>query len=231
MKNRNKIIFLLGKGGTAKSTSTAAIHWLLVALKINHALLSVEQHGQLLRILCPTAQEIRYREREIEELGTALDSIYHAAINGHVLIDTGANTSRGLVTWLHSTSFLKTAAQANVDVAFVFFGLPDSEDCVDLLNRLYEFAKNNVQWFVAKSPVRGGDFSALEAKAEEIDATLLEIPKVPDRLLNLCIKHRISFTSHSLPTSIDVMEANRLATIRLNFGSAIKPLIDFFHDK
>ncbi len=241
----NIVAFTVGKGGAAKTTTTAALDCVLEQQGIKRTLYSLEVHGERLKRLRPESKALRYSESAIADASTDLDQLFAAGQKGHVLVDAGANTERGLLDWIESTDFVELGRQHNMRIVFLVLLVGGTSDCVDRLRRLQEFIGSSATWFAALSPVGSGSYESIVsvcgkppegatkgARAAElpIKPTLIRVPRVPARVLDLCYAHGVPVTSTNLPESVDVLSRARIRTVGKQFADELAPLIRLFFE-
>jgi hypothetical protein len=217
-----------GKGGIGKSTMFASTSALLEQRGVSHNIYSVEKYGGLLQRLRPSTIAIKYSEVRIQAALPDLDPIYFSGLKQHQLVDTGANTTNGVVDWIQSTNLISLAKAQNVSLAFLVFLLPDGPDCLEYLDKLYSVAGANVEWFVIEAPVQFGDFSKVRVKAKDIGATVLSLPYLAARILSLCTENNLPLTTEKLPETLNILERAKICAAGREIAAAIQPLMDFF---
>ncbi len=228
MKNPTIAFIQSGKGGVGKTFTSANLSSMLNHLEVKHALFSVEIHGHLLRWFHPNTVEIVLDEVAIEQADEALDPIFDAAAKDrrHVVVDTGANTGRGLASWILPTDFFQECAEAKVRVAMVIVVGSADRDSVAFFADTFELAGTKVDWYLVRAWHTGGDFGLFDPIVSKAKARVIDLPVVPTMLMSASNEHRKTVVDLAAQIAMKSLRKARFRTIAREFEAAFQPLVE-----
>lgn len=228
MKNPTILFVQSGKGGVGKTFTSANLASLLNHLRLRHALFSVEIHGHLLRRFHENAIEIELDEVAIEAADEALDQIFDVAANDrrNVLVDTGANTGRGLAAWMLPTDFFQQCAEAKIRIAFVIVVGSGDRDSFDFFEDTFELAGSNADWYLVRARHTGESFEIFDPLVAETKAQVIDLPVVPTFLMEVSNQRRKTVMDLATQVGLKSMRKARFKTVAREFEAAFQPLIE-----
>ncbi len=174
----SKIHFVGGeKGGVGKSVLARLLAQYHIDQGLPFTAFDTDRsHGALLRFYADFSRPMILDDFE------SADQLMEAALetDRDILVDLAAQTSLPLHRWIEQNDLLTLADEEQIQVVF-WHVLDDGADAIALLDALFDRYGSAAAYVVVKNHGRGKNFSAYEsstaqAKAQELDAAIIEIP-------------------------------------------------------
>lgn len=211
---KGQIIFVTNnKGGVAKTTLTAHLSDYLSSLDKHHLLVDVDMSGHALKRYKPNTIVLNFDETKILSGESDLDRLFDLASNGcTVLVDTGANAGKGLMSWMKDVDFLELIHEHEVDVTFIVPINSEDKDTLNYMVELYDFVKDDCNVVVCKSELHGTQFESANKVIAEKDPNLpsFRFPEIPKKFTVMFKEKDLTLTSAIASPDISVLDKKRL---------------------
>ena len=213
-KGKGHIIFVTNnKGGVAKTTLTAHLSDYLTTLNKNHLLVDIDMSGHALKRYKPNTIVLNFDETKILSGESDLDRLFDLASSGNtVLVDTGANAGKGLMSWMKDVDFLELTRDYEVVVSFIIPINSEDKDTLHYLLELNDFAQNFCNVVICKSELHGTQFSSAEATLKEKNINLpnFKFPEIPKKFTIMFKEKDLTLTSALQQPDLPILDKNRL---------------------
>ena len=222
------LITLSARGGIGKTLVTSNLSSLLTDMSCAHEIMSLEVHSRRLQHFHANATQIVLDESEIEKGGGKLDRVFLTPIDDrkHVLLDTGANTGRGLVSWLLSVNFTALCEAHKIRVVFLIVVGSGDTDSLVFFTALAELAGPLMDLYLVRSRHTGDDFELFEPLVKSVDANVIDLPVIPLRLIELSQQLAKPFPALAKDKTINVLQRQRCINIARQYEMAFKSLTE-----
>ena len=173
-----------------------------------------KSHGSLLRFYADYAAPVVIDSYE------GLDRIVEAAAEQpgrSIIVDLAAQTHGFLARWMEDSELLDI--RGDLDLALTYWHVMDSgRDSVDLLGKLLDQFGDRLPLVVVLNQVRGDDFALAEAagtlaKARDLGATVISVPRLQDSTMQKIDAHSTSFwaaTNRGQDGALGLLERQRV---------------------
>ena len=137
-----------------------------------------------------------------------------------VIVDLAAQTSAPLSKWIADSSLFELFEEMGITVN-MWHVMDDGRDAVDLLGKLVDAYGTGPNYIVVQNFGRGSDFVLLRnsralQKAEEVGASVIELPRLHDASMRKIDQHNTSFwkavNDRESLDSLGLLERQRVKT-------------------
>jgi hypothetical protein len=221
MKNGRITLFLSDKGGVGKTTFTANYVDYLRGEGQEPSCFEIEVTKGAIHRYLDGVQHLAFNESEIHAQGDSLDPLLEAALEGkEVIVDTGANTARGIAEWMHQVDFFRMTQEHGVGITFAVLVNGGDTEASAYLEKLKALTKDTqVKWVVIHALMHGADFQSVTSAEKSLEADIIEFEDVPLRLMNV-LKEGETFNS-AVEKITRVVEKQRFRAFARRFAQAL----------
>lgn len=183
------------KGGVGKSVVARILAQYFIDKELPFLAFDTDRsHGSLLRFYENYAVPVTLDAYD------GLDRIIETAVeqpDRRVIVDLAAQTHQFLVKWMDESQLLDITGELGLSLAY-WHVMDSGRDSVELLGRVLDQFANRLPLVVVLNQVRGDDFAHLEssgtlARAKELGAQVLSLPRLNDTTMQKIDAHNTSF--------------------------------------
>jgi len=212
---KGHIIFVTNnKGGVAKTTLTAHVSDYLSEQGLQHLLVDVDMSGNALKRYKSATIVLNFDETKIAKGESDLDKLFELAANGcNILVDTGANAGKGLMSWMKDVDFLSLTKEHDVTVSFIVPINSEDKDTLSYLLFLHDFVKDYCNVIVCQSEVHGTQFeNSTKAIEEHCGGALpsFRFPEIPTKFAVMFKEKDLTLLGCLKTDKLSVLDQKRL---------------------
>lgn len=206
------------RGGVGKTFLSAHLTEYYRALGKKMATFEIEPGKQSLSRFLENVRLLEYKEDQVFQNRELFDDVFLDALHGDgSLVDLGANTTRGILSWCQQITFIEMCKENGILPILLYVVPAVDKEAVDEIEEWVNYFNNEGVLLIGRTLIRGETFSYFEKKNKIWGFPEFKIPKIPEFPINWMLEKGLTFRGLVECDTLNILQKQRAKTIWMEF--------------